>query len=319
MLEWTTSRFLILLALTLIPPVDAPQAPQPAAVQRDEAARETWQRVADIFDAMAVHPGAVVADVGAGGGFLTVRLARAVGPTGRVLAVDVSAGELERLRSRIAREGLTNVETVKGDADNPHLPSASLDAAVIVNAYHEMREYPSMLRQIRSALKPTGRLVIVEPISEKHLPQSRAEQTAVHEIAARFVEQEARESGFRIERLQDPFATRVDNVEWLVVAVPDPVAITMEGTCPIPPKKSPDAVTAPVDEESQLANPDLRMAFEMFKKRRAGGTIVVVDVRSEAEFVAGHIPGATWIPLSTVGSRAAELRARGKPIVTYCS
>ena len=318
MVEPGKSRLVLILALTLVPHATARQTPQREAVQREEAARETWQRVPDILEAMAVHPGAVVADVGAGGGFLTVRLARAVGATGRVMAVDVSAQEVERLRSRMDQEGLTNVEIVKGDVDNPHLTPASLDAAVIVNAYHEMREYQSMLRSLRAALKPNGRLVIVEPISEKRRQQSREQQVAVHEIAARFVEQDTRDSGFRIQRLEDPFATRTDAIEWLLVAVADPSSAP-EGTCPIPPKRPTAVAAEPADDENAITNPDLRMAFETFKKRRAAGTIVVVDVRGESEFTAGHVPGALWIPLSTVGSHVEELRAKRKSIVTYCS
>jgi precorrin-6B methylase 2 len=268
---------------------------------------------------MAVRPGAIVADVGAGGGFFTVRLARAVGPTGRVIAVDVSEPELERLRARLDREGLTNVETVRGDAGDPHLGSASLDAAVIVNAYHEMVDYQAMLHQLRTALKPDGRLVIVEPISEKRRAASREQQVGVHEIAVRFVEQEARDAGFRIQRLQDPFTTRSDVVEWLLVSVPDPVAMAEGAICPVPPKTSVTSSTSATDDETAISNPDLRMAFDTFKKRRAEGTIVVVDVRTEGEFLDGHVPGAVWIPLSTVATQVAQIRAMGKPIVTYCS
>lgn len=73
------------------------------------------------------------------------------------------------------------------------------------------------------------------------------------------------------------------------------------------------------DNEEAIANPDLRMAFDTFKKRRAENSIVVVDVRSEDEFLAGHVPGATWIPSNRLTEHIAELRARGKPVVTYCS
>src|SRR5438128_2238953 len=134
--------FLIVLAVTLAPRETVAQAPrpQPSAVEQEESSRERWQKVPEILDAMAVRPGSTVADVGAGDGFLTVRLARAVGRTGHVVAVDVSPRALERLRLRLGQEALTNVDAVTGDVDNPHLPSASLDAAVIVNAYHEMRE-----------------------------------------------------------------------------------------------------------------------------------------------------------------------------------
>jgi ubiquinone/menaquinone biosynthesis C-methylase UbiE len=314
-------RLLLALALTLLLQWAGAQAPhaQSSLAQQEEAAREAWQKVPEIFEAMAIRPGANVADVGAGDGFLTVRLSRAVGPTGRVMAVDVSARALERLRARVAQEGLTNVDTVKGDTDNPHLPSASLDAAVIVNSYHEMTDYQAMLRHLRSALKPDGRLVIIEPISDKRRDASRDQQVAVHEIAVYFVEQEVREAGFRIRRFQDPFTMRHEVSEWLLAAVPDPLAPALGAICPVPPKTSAPSPSPATDDEAAIANPDLRMAFDTFKKRRAENSIVVVDVRSEDEFLAGHVPGATWIPSNRLTEHIAELRARGKPVVTYCS
>jgi ubiquinone/menaquinone biosynthesis C-methylase UbiE len=309
------------LALTLSVQWAGAQAPraQSSLAQQEETARETWQKVPDIFEAMAVRPGASVADVGAGDGFLTVRLSRAVGPTGRVIAVDVSARALERLRARVDHEGLTNVETVKGDADDPHLASASLDAALIVNAYHEMADYQAMLQHLRSALKPDGRLVIVEPISDKRRDVSRDQQVAAHEIAVHFVEQEVREAGFRIRRFQDPFTMRHEVSEWLLAAVPDSLAPAQGAICPVPPKTSASSPSPATNDEAAIANPDLRMAFDTFKKRRAENSIVVVDVRSEEEFLAGHVPGATWIPSNRLTEQIAQLRARGKPIVTYCS
>jgi len=309
------------LAFALLPHTSVAQTPtaEVSLAPQEESAREAWQKVPDILEAMAVRPGATVADVGAGDGFLTVRLARAVGASGRVVAVDVSARALDRLRARLDRERLTNVETIKGDADNPHLPSASLDAAVIVNSYHEMVSYQAMLRHLRTALKPDGRLVIVEPISEKRRAESREQQIRVHEIAAHFVEQEAREAGFRVQRLHEPFTTRRDAIEWLLVVVPDPLALAQGATCPLPPKPSPPPAAPSDDEETAIANPDLRIAFATFKKRLAEGAIVVVDVRSEGEFESGHVPGAIWIPLDLVKEQATQLRAKGKPIVTYCS
>jgi precorrin-6B methylase 2 len=282
---------------------------QSASVRQQESAREVWQKVGDIFAAMRIGSGSVVADVGAGDGFLTARLARAVGPAGQVFAVDADDRAIERLRARVEQEALTNVTAVKGDAHDPHLDAASLDAVVIVNAYHEMVDHQAMLQRLRAALKPGGRLVIVEPIANKLLLDARERQTNVHEIAARFVEQEVRDAGFRVETLHDPFIRRPgsDVAEWLIAAAPTTNAMTME-TRP-----------APSAEEAPEASPDLRITFDAFKKRRAERSIVVVDVRSEEEFLAGHIPGATWIQLSDLGSHVEHLRGLRTPIVTYCS
>ena len=98
--------------------------------------------------------------------------------------------------TRVRAEGLKNVEIVHGAATDPKLPPVSLDAALIVNAYHEMHEHQAMLTALKAALKPNGRLVIVEPISESRRTNARADQTRNHEIGIDFVRQDAREAGF---------------------------------------------------------------------------------------------------------------------------
>jgi len=280
---------------------------QSATARQQEAAREAWQKVPAILTAMGIASGAVVADVGAGDGFLTARLAGAVGLAGLVVAVDVDDRAIERLRARVQQDGLTNVIVTKGAPNNPHLEPNSLDAAVIVNAYHEMVDHQAMLHHVRNALKPGGRLVIVEPVSQKLVKAARNQQIQDHVIAARYVEQEARDAGFRIQQLLDPFTSRGSVTEWLIVVVPE--AGTASETTP----------DSPTSEETALASPDLRIAFDAFKTRRADGSVVVVDVRSEEEYVAGHIPEAMWIDLSDLDSHIEQLRGLQKPIVTYCS
>jgi ubiquinone/menaquinone biosynthesis C-methylase UbiE len=131
-------------------------------IAAQEHRHDTEEAVRKLAVALAVKPGSVIADIGAGDGAYALPLARAVGSTGRVVAVDISTRALERLRARLDREGVSNVTVVQGDIDNPRLEPASLDAVLIVNAYHEMTEYASMLRHIRAALKPDGRLVIAD-------------------------------------------------------------------------------------------------------------------------------------------------------------
>src|SRR5262245_42022559 len=102
----------------------------------EEKQREAWQRVGDILRAMDARPGATVADIGAGDGFFTSRLAAAVGPSGRVYAVDISDSALERLRKRLDEQAIRNVTVINGTTADPRLPAGLLDAALIVNAYH---------------------------------------------------------------------------------------------------------------------------------------------------------------------------------------
>ena len=168
---------------------------------------------------MQIKPGASVADVGAGDGFFTKRLSNAVGPEGRVFAVDVGADALRRLRQRVSDEGFANVQVIEGSVDDPKLPPGSIDAALIVNAYHEMTEHQAMLTKIKTALKPGGRLVIVEPISRSRRDGRREEQTRNHEIAVDFVREDARAAGFTQVLLQDPFTSRPQghDEEWMLV------------------------------------------------------------------------------------------------------
>jgi ubiquinone/menaquinone biosynthesis C-methylase UbiE len=102
-----------------------------------------------------------VADIGAGGGWFTVRLSRRVGPNGLVYAQDVQAPMLDAIRRRVDREGLANVRTIRGDAADPRLPHGIVDAALIVDAYHEFNDAPAMLKGVAAALRPDGRLGVI--------------------------------------------------------------------------------------------------------------------------------------------------------------
>lgn len=279
-----------------------------------ESRREQWQKVDEIFTAMGVRTGAAVADIGAGDGFFTSRLSRAVGGDGRVYAVDVSARALVRLRERVDRERLANVEVVEGAADDPKLPAGALDAVLIVNAYHEMDAHDAMLAKIRAALKPGGRLVIVEPIAPVRRDAPRADQTRSHEIGVEHVQQEARASGFRVVALQDPFTSRASghDEEWLLVLTP--VAPAAAASAPVPASGAADA-----DEEWK--SPAVRIPVDEFKRLVAGGNVLVVDVRDAESYARGHLPGATLITLEEIaeGDAAVRLRNETRPIVTYCS
>lgn len=220
-----THRIALALGLALcglVQPAGEPALAQGSSGRRDqESRREEQQRVPDVLKAMGVAPGAVVADIGAGQGFYTVRLARAVGETGRVYAVDVSAQALRSLRARVKEESLSNVEVIEGEPADPKLPEATLDAALIVNAYHEMKDGEAILTQIHRALKPGGRLVILEPISPGRRDATREEQTKQHEIAPEFVKMDAEGAGFAVVSLQDPFSNHHGHGnEYLLVLTP---------------------------------------------------------------------------------------------------
>ncbi len=123
--------------------------------------REAYQRPDVVMDALGIADGSVVADLGAGGGWFTVRLARRVGPNGVVYAEDIQPQMIEAIQRRVQREGLANVSTVLGSADNPTLPENRLDVALMVDSFHEVEDTHTLLTNIRRALKPGGRLGIV--------------------------------------------------------------------------------------------------------------------------------------------------------------
>lgn len=129
-------------------------------LERDE--RESEERVSVAVRALEVNPGDVVADVGAGTGYYTMRLADRVGPKGKVYATDIQPEMLNMLRGRVERANATNVELVLGLPDDPKLPAGTLDMILMVDVYHELSEPQVMLRRLKTALKPTGRLVLVE-------------------------------------------------------------------------------------------------------------------------------------------------------------
>jgi ubiquinone/menaquinone biosynthesis C-methylase UbiE len=126
--------------------------------------REAWQKPDQVMDALRIAEGTTVADIGAGGGWFTMRLARRVEPNGRVYAVDVQRLMIEAISRRIEREGLTNIVIPRlGNYDDPKLPAgAQIDAVLIVDAFHEMEDPVLMLKNIARTLQPQGRIGIID-------------------------------------------------------------------------------------------------------------------------------------------------------------
>jgi SAM-dependent methyltransferase len=128
----------------------------------DPPDRDTWQRPDQIMDALGIADASIVADVGAGSGWFTVRIARRVGPNGIVYAQDVQQEMLAAISRRVQREGLTNVRTVLGQGSDPNLPRGRLDAILVVGVYHEIDDRVTMLRNLAAALKPQGRIGVID-------------------------------------------------------------------------------------------------------------------------------------------------------------
>jgi predicted methyltransferase len=126
----------------------------------DAADRDGWQKPNEVLAALKLRPDAIVADIGAGTGYFTVRLAQLV-PSGTVYAVDIEEGMLGFIADRAKKTGLENVRTAKGSADSPNLPE-KVDLVLIVDTYHHIDARVSYLGKIAASLKPGGRIAIVD-------------------------------------------------------------------------------------------------------------------------------------------------------------
>ena len=151
--------------------------------------RDAYQQPERVMDALGIGEGSHVADVGAGGGWFTIRLSRRVGPNGRVYAEDVQPQMIEAIERRVKRADLRNVKTVRGTALDPKLPRAALDAVMIVDAYHEMAQPIVLLRNVGLALKPDGRLGIIEHTKDGLGPGPPLEERVDPERVIRDAEQ----------------------------------------------------------------------------------------------------------------------------------
>jgi len=168
--------------------------------------RAAWQKPDQIMDALGIADGSKVADIGPGAGWFTIQLARRVGPNGHVYAEDVQRPMLEAIRRRVSREGLQNVEPRLGTETDPNLPPGGLDAALMVDMYQEIVERVTFLRNLARALKPTGRIGVVnyKPGQGGPGPASTANEGVRVESAA--VEADARAAGLRVlSRANLPF------------------------------------------------------------------------------------------------------------------
>jgi ubiquinone/menaquinone biosynthesis C-methylase UbiE len=124
--------------------------------------REREEDCTTMVEALGVKPGDVVCDMGCGNGFYTLKLAKLVGPKGKVIAVDIQREMLGLLDDRAKEEKVTNIDTVLGTVVDPKLPKESLDLVLLVDVYHEFSHPEQMLAAIRKSLKPKGRVALVE-------------------------------------------------------------------------------------------------------------------------------------------------------------
>lgn len=170
--------------------------------------REAEEAPSIAIRALQLKKGQVVADIGAGSGYYTMRMADAVGPEGKVYATDIQTGMLDIVRRRVTAARLTNVETVLSGPDDPKLPADSLDLAIMVDVYHELSAPQEFIRRLRPALKRTGRLVLLEFRKEDPRVPIRPE----HKMSIAEVKAELEPEGFKL-------STVLNDLPWQHILV----------------------------------------------------------------------------------------------------
>ena len=151
------------------------------------------------LDVLKIPKGASVADVGAGSGYFTSRLSSRVGPAGKVYAVDIQPEMLRLLGLRLKKENITNVTLIPGEVNNPRLPASALDLELMVDVYHEFSAPQTMLRHLREALKPDGRLVLLEYRKEDPSIPIRPD----HKMSVAEAKLEVEAEGFRLSQVDE--------------------------------------------------------------------------------------------------------------------
>lgn len=191
---------LLLLAQATHPLTGRPIAPVMGAAGAgwlDRPEREAEEKPELALDALGIRAGMTVADVGAGTGYMSLRMARRVGPTGKVYANDLQPEMLKKLRSNSQREKLSNVETVQGTESDPKLPPNTMDLVLLVDVYHEFSQPQAMLDKIRESLKPDGRLVLLEYRKEDPSVPIRPE----HKMSVAEVKTEVEAEGYKLDQV----------------------------------------------------------------------------------------------------------------------
>jgi ubiquinone/menaquinone biosynthesis C-methylase UbiE len=160
----------------------------------DDPGRDAWQKPHELVDALHLQPGQRVADLGAGTGYFSRVLSAAVGADGTVFAVELEPNLVTHLRDRAEREHTKNVVPVLASADDPRLPTGSVDVVLIVDTYHHVDDRITYFRSLRRALRPAGRVAIVD-WQKRPLPVGPEMD---HKLARETVVDEMAEAGYRL-------------------------------------------------------------------------------------------------------------------------
>ncbi len=164
----------------------------------EPADRDSWQHPERVIQSLSIAPGQRVADLGAGGGYFTFRLARAVGPTGVVYAIDVDPDMTGLLEASVAEGDHANVEVLLVDPAEPELPGGGLDLIFTCNTYHHLKERPAYFRRLKRYLNPEGRVAIID-----HHPDGWLQWVVPHSSRSEVIRSEMEAAGYRLESAYD--------------------------------------------------------------------------------------------------------------------
>jgi ubiquinone/menaquinone biosynthesis C-methylase UbiE len=198
--------------LSVVGSLASPQATHPVSGRRianvmghegaawlDRREREAEEAPTKAIAALNLRPGQIVADIGAGSGYYTILLSQAVGPRGRVYATDIQPEMLALIRKKLANVPDSNVELVLGTATESRLPDAAIDLALMVDVYHELVQPQAFLQSLKRAIKPEGRLVLIEFRKESSGVPIREE----HKMTIGEARMELEAEGYRFDRVID--------------------------------------------------------------------------------------------------------------------
>jgi SAM-dependent methyltransferase len=196
-----------LLLITLLVPVAAAAQRSGSTISKEK-----------IFEAIELHDGGTVCEIGAGDGELTIAAARIVGPEGRIYTSELGDGRVKALREKVTGSNLAQITVVAGDASKTNFPDAACDALFMRNVYHHFADPAAMNASISAALKPGGRLAIVDfspPGKEAPCPADRGKD-GTHGVTADSLSREMKEAGF------EPVSSEQGGQRWFMILVAKP-------------------------------------------------------------------------------------------------
>ena len=174
--------------------------------------RDEWQQPQRVIQSLNIHPGDKVADLGAGSGYFTLRLAAAVGTMGKVYAVDIDRDMIQAMKERLDKEGIQNVEVIVAKPDNPMLPASGVDLIFTSNTYHHLGNRVNYFANLRQYLRPNGRVAIIDFDRRSWLAGLWR-----HYTPAEFIKRELAHAGYRLQHEFD----YLDRQSFLIF-VPEP-------------------------------------------------------------------------------------------------